>query len=183
MDITRHGNGCVYITNIFRHCRRLALEQANTPEYYLMELEFIRQFTLIHPKNYQVWRHRECIVEKMGSVRDELEYLTFQGQCEEDEDDSNRGIDAKNYHAWQYRQWLVKHFDLPLETELSLTNILLSIDAHNNSAWNHRQFIQSMNKKYDMISELAFLDHLTGKCKHMNESAINYTKWIRTLSE
>lgn len=182
MDTTRHGTSYVHITNIFRYCRRLALEQADNLEYYQMELEFIRQSTLIHPKNYQIWRHRECVVERIGSVGDELKYLTFQGQDDEGEDDSG-GIDAKNYHAWQYRQWLVKHFDLPLETESSLTETLLSIDAHNNSAWNHRQFIINVGKKHDMNLEMQFIDRITGKCKHMNESAIEYAKWIRVLNE
>ena len=121
-------------------------------------------------------------MERIGSVGEELEYLTFQRECGEGEEDLD-GIDAKNYHAWQYRQWLVKRFELPLEAELSLTSTLLSIDAHNNSAWNHRQFIQSMNKEWNMKSELEFLDHMTGKCKHMNESATHYTKWIKAQNK
>jgi protein farnesyltransferase/geranylgeranyltransferase type-1 subunit alpha len=166
------------------YCRRRALEEAGNPEYYLMELEFIRQFTLIHPKNYQVWRHRECIVKRIGSVGDELEYLTFQGEGREEEGDDNSmdGIDAKNYHAWQYRQWLVKHFALPLESELSLINRLLSIDAHNNSAWNHRQFIRCMKKEWDAKSEMEFVDSVISKCKHANESATKYIQWIKALN-
>ena len=105
---------------ISRHCRRLALEQAANPDNYLMELQFIRHFTLVYQKNYQLWRHRECIVEKIGSAMDELEHLTFRGQSEESDDVSN-DIDAKNYHAWQYRQWLVQRFSLSLDAELSAT--------------------------------------------------------------
>lgn len=168
----------LHLLRTSRHCRRLALERAANPEHYLMELDFIRRFTLIHPKNYQVWRHRECIVDKIGSARDELEHLTFQGQ--KDDDDAN-GIDAKNYHAWQYRQWLVQRFGLSLEAELSLTDALLVLDAHNNSAWNHRQFVRSMD--YITESDTAFLDYVTGKCKHGNESAAMYKEWIKASHE
>lgn len=48
--------------------------------------------------------------------------------------------DAKNYHVWSYRQWLVRHFSL-WDTELPYIETLLEADIRNNSAWNHRWFI------------------------------------------
>ena len=48
--------------------------------------------------------------------------------------------DAKNYHVWSYRQWLVRHFSL-WDTELPYIATLLHDDIHNNSAWNHRWFV------------------------------------------
>ena len=48
--------------------------------------------------------------------------------------------DAKNYHVWSYRQWLVRHFGL-WETELRDVEVLLGRDVRNNSAWNHRWFV------------------------------------------
>ena len=48
--------------------------------------------------------------------------------------------DAKNYHVWSYRQWLVRHFSL-WDTELPYIEQLLEEDVRNNSAWNHRWFI------------------------------------------
>ena len=48
--------------------------------------------------------------------------------------------DAKNYHVWSYRQWLVRHFDL-WEGELGYVEALLREDVRNNSAWNHRWFV------------------------------------------
>ena len=48
--------------------------------------------------------------------------------------------DAKNYHVWSYRQWLVRHFSL-WETEIAFIEALLDEDVRNNSAWNHRWFI------------------------------------------
>ena len=48
--------------------------------------------------------------------------------------------DAKNYHVWSYRQWLVRHFSL-WDSELPYIETLLRVDVRNNSAWNHRWFV------------------------------------------
>lgn len=48
--------------------------------------------------------------------------------------------DAKNYHVWSYRQWLVRHFSL-WDGELPYVESLLRSDIRNNSAWNHRWYI------------------------------------------
>lgn len=49
--------------------------------------------------------------------------------------------DAKNYHVWSYRQWLVRRFGLWDVGELAVVDGLLQADVRNNSAWNHRWFI------------------------------------------
>lgn len=48
--------------------------------------------------------------------------------------------DAKNYHVWSYRHWLVRHFSL-WDSELPYIESLLLEDVRNNSAWNHRWFV------------------------------------------
>lgn len=48
--------------------------------------------------------------------------------------------DAKNYHVWSYRHWLVRHFSL-WDSELPYIESLLVEDVRNNSAWNHRWFV------------------------------------------
>lgn len=49
--------------------------------------------------------------------------------------------DVKNYHAWQHRVFLVRHFKVPLKTELRFSTEFISRDVFNNSAWNYRYFI------------------------------------------
>ena len=49
--------------------------------------------------------------------------------------------DAKNYHVWAYRQWLVRHFSI-WDAELPYIESLLRADVRNNSAWNHRWFVK-----------------------------------------
>ena len=61
--------------------------------------------------------------------------------------------DSKNYHAWQYRQWFVRKFDL-FDGEIDYTNNLLLNDVRNNSAWNHRYYVMDkLNKLKDRNSD------------------------------
>lgn len=65
--------------------------------------------------------------------------------------------DAKNYHVWSYRQWLVRHFSL-WDSELPLIEDFLRDDVRNNSAWNHRWFLifgRVMDPTVDSIFKLA----------------------------
>ena len=48
--------------------------------------------------------------------------------------------DAKNFHAWSYRIWLVERFQL-WEGELEFSDDLLNQDVCNNSVWSYRYFI------------------------------------------
>lgn len=84
-------------------------------------------------------------------------------------------IDAKNYHVWSYRHWLVRHFSL-WDTELPYVDSLLQADICNNSAWNHRWFIifarhtnpeKHSIKKNDADSEVPY---------EVIEGEIQYTK-------
>ena len=49
-------------------------------------------------------------------------------------------LDAKNYHTWQHRQWVIKEFNL-WDNELEYVNKLLADDIRNNSAWNQRYYV------------------------------------------
>lgn len=75
--------------------------------------------------------HRKVIVEWLKDPRDELQFT----------EDILR-LDAKNYHAWQHRQWVIKEFGL-WERELDYVDRLLTEDLRNNSAWNQRYFVIS----------------------------------------
>ena len=94
------------------------------------ELEWVNETALAHQKNYQIWNHRNAIVDKLGSAEGEAEFV-----------EKMFGLDAKNYHVWSYRQWLVKRFGLWEDGELEFTERMVERDIRNNSAWNHRWFI------------------------------------------
>ena len=58
--------------------------------------------------------------------------------------------DAKNYHTWSYRQWILGYFgaegegegdDNVWEGEIDFVDFMISKDVRNNSAWHHRFFV------------------------------------------
>ncbi|KAE9418892.1 hypothetical protein Angca_008225, partial [Angiostrongylus cantonensis] len=139
------------------------------------ELKYLDDVIMQTPKNYQVWHHRRCVAEWVGpsAVQGELNFSALAIEYE-----------SKNYHAWQYRQWVLRHFvfaaddiQRAIESELSFTDKLIFEDARNNSAWNHRYFVlQSTNK----ISDPSTLDNELNLAKRLiekmpnNESVWNY---------
>ncbi|KXL48601.1 hypothetical protein M433DRAFT_56742 [Acidomyces richmondensis BFW] len=104
-----------------------------------MELEWLNETALAHQKNYQIWHHRFLLLGKLGEENGEgLDEVVeaerqFIAQMFEK--------DAKNYHVWSYRQWLVKRFGLWDKGELEFTERMLERDVRNNSAWNHRWYV------------------------------------------
>lgn len=84
--------------------------------------------------------------------------------------------DAKNYHAWQHRQWVIKTFSL-FDKELEYVDRLLEEDIRNNSAWNQRFFVVSnlhksiegevLNQEYEFT--IKAIEKVPG-----NESSWNY---------
>ncbi|KAF2809882.1 protein prenylyltransferase [Mytilinidion resinicola] len=94
------------------------------------ELAWLNPTALKHLKNYQIWHHRQTIVDALDSADGEQAFIA--GMMEQD---------AKNYHVWSYRQWLVKRFALWDAGELEIVEAMLQHDVRNNSAWNHRYFL------------------------------------------
>lgn len=101
------------------------------------ELNFIRQVTAETPKNYQLWQHRQLILQRLSAP-----------EVAEADLEETKGVlleDAKNIHCWQYRQWLIDFFQLNRDKELCFVDELLAEDVYNNSAWNHRAFLLRNN--------------------------------------
>lgn len=94
------------------------------------ELAWLNETALEHQKNYQIWHHRNLIVDKLDSCEGEADFVSQMFEK-----------DAKNYHVWSYRQWLVQRFGLWEKGELEYTETLISRDPRNNSAWNHRWYV------------------------------------------
>ena len=94
------------------------------------EIAWLNPTALKHLKNYQIWHHRQTIVDKLDSPKGETAFISRMFEA-----------DAKNYHVWSYRQWLVRRFDLWEKGELESTEEMLKKDIRNNSAWNHRWFV------------------------------------------
>lgn len=91
-----------------------------------MQWNFVTEMCLILSRY-----HRKVIVEWLKDPSEELQFTADILQ-----------LDAKNYHAWQHRQWVIKEFSL-WEKELDYVDKLLTEDLRNNSAWNQRYFVIS----------------------------------------
>ena len=84
--------------------------------------------------------------------------------------------DAKNYHAWQHRQWAISAFKLH-DGELEYVERLIDEDIRNNSAWNQRFFLLvNVPIKSDVLDrELKFTMDKIKKVPG-NESSWNYLR-------
>ncbi|KDN52916.1 protein prenylyltransferase [Tilletiaria anomala UBC 951] len=155
-------------------------------ERLAQELDFMDVLAKENMKNYQVWQHRKVVVAELSKcvavshathTADAQPSTAAQAEEEEWKQAAARELyfvaqtlsqDAKNYHTWAYRQWVLCHFgglpdkrgyDAAQEAvsgsmtairratarsvwagELAYVEMLLDADLRNNSAWNHRFF-------------------------------------------
>lgn len=119
------------------------------PPLLAAELTLMDQLAVTFLKTYQVWHHRRLLVPLAQQPQRELAFI-------------KRGleVDAKNYHTWSYRQWLLaacygpgaaadaSNADSVLDEadgvwagELDFVDAMLAQDVRNNSAWHHRFFV------------------------------------------
>lgn len=110
------------------------------------ELDWLNAAALKNLKNYQIWHHRQTIVDNLADPTGEQEFIARM-----------LTKDSKNYHVWSYRQWLVGRFDLWDKGEIEAVEALLREDVRNNSAWNHRWFLV-FGGNSDNFSEKKVLD-------------------------
>lgn len=93
------------------------------------ELVNMEENTYSWMKSYQIWHHRQVLVDNLNDPVDEMETINVVLE-----------MDSKNYHAWAYRQWLMTRFNLFDKSELDYIDDFLLEDIRNNSAWNQRMF-------------------------------------------
>lgn len=111
------------------------------------ELEWLNEVSLEHLKNYQIWHHRQLLLDSHYPTLqlDESAIKTLAS----DEHGFLTDIlerDTKNYHVWSYRQYLVRKLGLwDWEDEMRSIELMITKDVRNNSAWSHRFFLVFSN--------------------------------------
>ncbi|KXH62325.1 prenyltransferase alpha subunit [Colletotrichum salicis] len=106
------------------------------------EIDWLNEVSLEHIKNYQIWHHRQLLLdhyyEGIKATPDELKRF---GRSETEFLTRMLEEDTKNYHVWSYRQYLVRKLGLWNLQELLSTQNWIEEDVRNNSAWSHRFFL------------------------------------------
>ncbi len=140
LDLTEHIislNAAHYTVWLYRASTLFALDSPIEAE-----LSWMNDVALSNQKNYQIWHHRQLLIDhlytKISSDPAEIEGLAeseiaFMTQMFAE--------DSKNYHVWSYRQYLVRKLNLFNKKELESIETLLRVDVRNNSAWSHRFFV------------------------------------------
>ncbi|KAF2876417.1 farnesyltransferas-like protein [Massariosphaeria phaeospora] len=131
------------------------------------EIEWLNPTALKHLKNYQIWHHRQTVIEALGSPDGEADFI-----------DSMLEHDSKNYHVWSYRQWLVKRFDLfEGKGELEWTEQMVEQDLRNNSAWNHRWFLVIGGRDGRALDEETFKREMDFAKRLVRKAPQNQSSW------
>ncbi|RDA93014.1 hypothetical protein CP533_0715 [Ophiocordyceps camponoti-saundersi (nom. inval.)] len=106
------------------------------------EIKWLNQLALENLKNYQIWHHRQLLVEHyFPIIAGDDEAVKAFGSSETSFIATMLAQDTKNYHVWSYRQYLVEKLGLWTATELASTQSFIETDVRNNSAWSHRFFL------------------------------------------
>ncbi|KII87673.1 hypothetical protein PLICRDRAFT_30275 [Plicaturopsis crispa FD-325 SS-3] len=130
LDLTEHIirlNPAHYTAWQYRYKTLLALKYPLDVELRLMD-----ELAVSFLKTYQVWHHRRLLVTQLRTPAPELAFIA-----------TSLREDAKNYHTWSYRQWVLAYFneDALWAGERAWVEQMLGEDIRNNSAWHHRFFV------------------------------------------
>ncbi|KAF5871660.1 putative protein farnesyltransferase geranylgeranyltransferase type i alpha subunit protein [Botrytis fragariae] len=147
LELTEHIitlNAAHYTVWLYRATTLFALSSSVADE-----LAFVNQIALENQKNYQIWHHRQLLIDHLyPSISPSPSSLNVLADSERDFLTQMFDEDAKNYHVWSYRQYLVLKLDMFNEAELKSVEDLIRRDVRNNSAWSYRFFLVFSDPKY-----------------------------------
>ncbi|TGO16334.1 hypothetical protein BTUL_0029g00240 [Botrytis tulipae] len=147
LELTEHIitlNAAHYTVWLYRATTLFALSSSVADE-----LAFVNQIALENQKNYQIWHHRQLLIDHLyPSISSSPSSLNVLADSERDFLTQMFDEDAKNYHVWSYRQYLVLKLDMFNEAELMSVEDLIRRDVRNNSAWSYRFFLVFSDPKY-----------------------------------
>jgi protein farnesyltransferase/geranylgeranyltransferase type-1 subunit alpha len=147
LDLTEHiisMNAAHYTVWLYRASTLFALD-ADIDQ----ELNWVNEVALEHQKNYQIWHHRQLLVDHLyPSMSSDPAALQELAESEIEFMTQMFDEDSKNYHVWSYRQYLVRKLNLFNNAELRSIEALLRTDVRNNSAWSHRFYVVFSDPKH-----------------------------------
>ena len=178
------------------------------------EIMWLNQIGLHFQKNYQIWHHRRCIFEMWARAvyahRKEKEKEDKKEGAEEEEEIYEKPMkdyikelidnelqfmdeifesDAKNYHGWSHKIWLIERYELWTEARhLEFLEDLLDKDVNNNSVWSFRYFLMErrnlgMFSKASVNMELRYVVEKRIPQDWRNEAAWTYLRGYLATSK
>ncbi|KAH7264484.1 hypothetical protein B0J15DRAFT_490927 [Fusarium solani] len=106
------------------------------------EIKWLNEVALSNLKNYQIWNHRQLLMDYYYPLIEEDDATVRKlARSETQFITTMLAEDAKNYHVWSYRQYLVGKLSMWTMSELLSTQNHIEEDVRNNSAWSHRFYI------------------------------------------
>lgn len=113
------------------------------------EIEWLNGVALSNLKNYQIWNHRQLLMDHYyPQIKDDADMVKKVERSEREFITTMLDEDTKNYHVWSYRQYLVGKLGMWNMQELGSTVNLIETDVRNNSAWSHRFYLVFSDPKY-----------------------------------
>jgi len=125
------------------------MDAGQKTEMIKQELKFLAYEVKENPKSYTLWFHRQWLLlqsldivpqDKYAFVRKDVDLCL-----------KMLSLDERNFHCWNYRQWLLQLMDGPdPDSEIAFTLKMINKNFSNFSAWNFRA--KSLAKKYATYS-------------------------------
>lgn len=85
-------------------------------------------------------------------------------------------MDNKNYHAWAYRVWVCKNFNL-FEEEKKAIELFIDEDVGNNSAWSYRFFLYKGDQDELDFTDEQIREQISYTKTRLNEMPTNQAAW------
>lgn len=171
------------------HYRRQCWDalQQQSEQWLQDELTFTARLGGDNPKNYQIWYHRRALLERLLSKTTNSNATTTMTSWYNHELDYTANImlhhDGKNYHAWCYRQWILKQKAAAAAEsskvwmeELEFCHQLITTDIRNNSAWNQR-WLATHSLQSAKESKILAQEELQYALQHARLDPYNESPW------
>ncbi|SPN98985.1 related to geranylgeranyltransferase type I alpha subunit (RAM2) [Cephalotrichum gorgonifer] len=140
------------------------------------EITWLNEVALTYLKNYQIWHHRQLLIDLYyPKIASDAEQVSQLARSETKFISSMLEEDTKNYHVWSYRQYLVRKLSLFTLPELLSTQNLIEDDVRNNSAWSHRFLVVFSDPKASTEGSLP-TEHDPKIPQDVLDREVNYAK-------
>ncbi|PFH50050.1 hypothetical protein AMATHDRAFT_146065, partial [Amanita thiersii Skay4041] len=126
------------------------------------DLDFTMSALKIHPKVYWIWNHRRWCLENIPDGPGATDEPNYQGWKKANWDrelfvvEKMLDADPRNFHAWDYRRYVLASMPVPRSesSELAYTKKKIESNFSNFSAWHQRSKVySSLCDKGDMDSD------------------------------